>query len=531
MTKIKQIISLALSVVILALGTSACTDEKNIDLPTPPDFLDPGLGDEDDGVVAEPTTKAKIKVLFNEENKFQQVDGFGCSVSGNWCAYLFAHVKREELLDKLFTKNGLDLQFCRTDFNETYENSGSINFEWDKPFNSIPADHPSIIGDNFDDEDIYHGIQRTGQKWAMSYLRKKAPDVQFMYSAWSPPAMWKTSGKPNNGYLKPEHFADYATYLVDYFEGIYRVTGAYPAAISPWNEPNSSSASWPACGWKDQDMADFVVDYLRPELNKRGHQNVAIIVGEHAWWESGRKFVDRVLDARPEIVDMNIVIAGHGYFTGITTPKPYEKAMKAGLKVWNTETSDTSNFDPSWKDGLMNARRFHYYLAQANLNVFYWWQGSRPGGNNEALINCGTNWRAPFIDVVIPMRYYTFGHFSKYIPIGSNRYATELKVEGEDPEMQAFLDKLLISAYVDDVKNEYAIVIINDNDTKSQEVVFDIENLAIKNMQKYESIEDYQWKKVKINPSAETSSRYTTILPYSVTTLKGKLVTNNEIKE
>lgn len=100
MNKIKQITSLAFFVVVLALGTTACNDDKNIDLPTPPEFLDPGLSDEDDGVVAEPTSKAKIKVLFNEENKLQQVDGFGCSVTGGWIAYLYANLKREEILNR-----------------------------------------------------------------------------------------------------------------------------------------------------------------------------------------------------------------------------------------------------------------------------------------------------------------------------------------------------------------------------------------------------------------------------------------------
>lgn len=431
-------------------------------------------------------------------------------------------------LNRLFSKDGLGLAFCRTDFNETYGSSGTVNFEWDRPYN-LPADHSSIVTTKFDNSNpMYHLLQQTGQKWVMSHLSKKYPNINYLYSTWSPPQSFKDSKKMNNGRLMREHFQDFATYMVDYMEGIYKVCGAYPVAISPTNEPNASSASWAACGWYATDLADFIVDYLRPELNKRGHEKVAIIVGEHAWWNSGNKYVQDVLEARPEITKMNIIAAGHGYkLIGNEPPEAYEAAVKAGIKVWNTETSDTSTFDGSWKNGMNYAKKFHDYLALANINVFMWWQGARTTTNNESLIRI-TDWNIPGTDYEKPepMRYYTYGHFSKYIPIGSYRYATELKVEDADVNTQAFLDDLLITAYIDDVKNEYAIVIINENETDSKEIIFEIENLVIKNMQKYESIETYQWKKTKINPSEETSSRYTTILPYSITTLKGKIVTN-----
>lgn len=526
MTKIKYIISLAFSVLILGFGITACNDEKSVDLPTPPDFIDPGLADEDDGVVEEPTTNAKVKVLFSEENKFQEIDGFGCAIAG-WSGRLYTNLKREEVLDRLFGKNGLNLKFYRGYVCETYAKHGTLDFGWDRKYN-LPADHPSLVSDYWS---ISYDIEELGQMWALDYVRKNFPDVEVLHSSWSPLQMWKSSGNLNNGKLKREHYQDYAAYIVDFIEGMEKATGSKTSYVSPANEPNSSSASWAACGWSAEELTDFVIDNLRPELDKRGHQNIAIVIGEHAWWQNGGTMISNMIKYRPEIVKQNVIAAGHGYFTGDAKIVPYTDAVNNNLKVWNTETSSTSNYDGSWKDGMNWAKTFHTYLANGNINSFMWWAGARPTTNNESLIRLEAEIPGTYYETPEAMRYYTYGHFTKYIPIGSYRYATEVKVDGGDPSIQDFLDKLLITAYVDDVNNEYAIVIVNLDQTVSQDIIFEIENLGIKNMQKYESIETYQWKKTKINPSVETSSRYTTILPYSVTTLKGKLVTNNETIE
>ncbi|RAZ93709.1 glycosyl hydrolase, partial [Klebsiella oxytoca] len=56
------------------------------------------------------------------------------------------------------------------------------------------------------------------------------------------------------------------------------------------------------------------------------------------------------------------------------------------IHLWNTETSSTDTYDPSWKNAMQWATTFHNYLAVSNLNAFIWWAGARPCTNNEALI-------------------------------------------------------------------------------------------------------------------------------------------------
>lgn len=503
--------------VALFLGMIACQDDKSVYLPEPQWQKESGEDDEDDGVVAEPTTDARIKVLLSKENRRQVIDGFGCAFAG-WADRLYANTAREDVLDRLFGKDGLNLSFHRGKINESFGNSGAIDFGWDRVFD-LPADHPSII-QNFWSETADR--EERGQLWLFSHMKKKHPDVKTYYSTWSPPKIWKSAGNVVGGSLKKENYQDFAEYMVDFVEGIHKTTGVYPYAISPTNEPNTGGTSWAGCRWLEKDLADFVVDYLRPALNKRNHQDVAIVVGEHAWWNTGGTYVDNVLKARPEIVNCNIIASGHGYFSYDGTKlNPYTGAVNAGLKVWNTETSDTSNYDGSWKDGMKWATLFHYYFTKVNLNAFIWWAGARPVQNNESLIRLEEELPGTFYHKPEPMRFYTFGQFSKHIPANSERVEIEMIVEGNGSN--STLDQLLVSAYVHEESKKFVVVIVNNSGAELSELIIDLENLGIKNMQKHESNETHQWIKTKVNPSKTTATRYVKISPNSVITITGTM--------
>ena len=110
-----------------------------------------------------------------------------------------------------------------------------------------------------------------------------------------------------------------------------------------------------------------------------------IIFGEHSWWKAGVTFLENGLKACPDLVNSNIIAAAHGYtLIGNTEFVQSPLCAENNIHLWNTETSSTDTYDPSWKNAMQWATTFHNYLAVSNLNAFIWWAGASPCTNNEA---------------------------------------------------------------------------------------------------------------------------------------------------
>lgn len=521
--KLKYILFSAFSCLLL-LGNVSCSDEKTY-IPDPIEQNNNGQSDndDDDGVVSETTTDARFKLDFDmtkKENVYQEIDGFGCAFA-EWSHRVLNHTQREKVIAELFGKAGLELNFMRGEPFPHYKYDAATDtpdFGMDREYNVRPDD-PTMLEDYWGGEMPELSVQ-LGQMWITDQLARRYPNVNIIYSTWSPPSALKTTGLATRGKLLPEKYQAFADYLVKFVQENQRKFGTVPYAISPTNEPNTSSASWSACGWTGAEIAKFIVDNLRPSLDKAGYKEMKIIVGEHSWWGSGATLVKQALDANPELVNCNVVAAGHGYFTSDTAIKTYDAAEAAGVKVWNTETSNTSTYDGSWADAMKWATTFHTYMTKGNLSAFIWWAGARPCTNNESLIVLEES--LPSTTYWKPLRYYTYGHFTKHIRPGSWRVAVE-KLSDNGTGSQAILDAMYASGYVDVDEGTFTIVAINPDKNKDLETIIDIDGYEIENMQFYVSSEDAQWVKSKINPSEQTRTRYVKIPKFSTVTITGKI--------
>ena len=186
------------------------------------------------------------------------------------------------------------------------------------------------------------------------------------------------------------------------------------------------------------------------------------------------------------------------------------------IHIWNTETSSTDTYDPSWKNAMQWATTFHNYLAVSNLNAFVWWAGARPCTNNEALIKLeealpGTNYERA-------SRYYSYGQFTKFIPEGSRR--VDVKTIAPENDEEAFPKELLMTAYVKD--DTYTIVLVNNSTSKAFETKLEIEGKEFQTMIAYTSDEGVKWQRKKVNPSL-SGLRAITVPKFSVVTITGKM--------
>ena len=513
----KKIYSLLFIALFLFLGYSCddgSLDHSDVYIPDPVEE-----NFEDDGIAPEPTTTAVIKMKIGEENKHQVIDGFGCAFCG-WSHRIWNTMQRDAVMEDLFGKSGLALNIFRGEVFPSYCNpeTGDIEFKMDRNFMLRPDD-PSMINNywrNYNGEECGEQMQ-LGQMWLVDHINKKFKDVKFFFSVWCPPVVWKSNGKLNGGSLKTDYYEDYAKYLMDFVDAYEKGLGIDIYAMSGWNEPDvlSSMGGWASCSWSVDQMAKFVLENLRPEMDKRGYSDMKLVYGENAWWSWATKHINSSLEKYPELANQNMITAGHGYSTTDASIAPFEQAEKHNLHIWQTEISDDKDRKETWPDAMKWAKTFHSYMANGNVSGFVWWAGARPcstTGENliqlEEALPSTTYYRVP--------RYYTFGQYTKYIEPD----AVRVDVEAVSSEADKLPEELLVSAYIKD--DTYTIVLVNASEKESFSTLVEIEGVGFQNMRTYTSSENVKWQQKKINPSS-SGLRAITVPKYSVVTVTGKI--------
>ncbi|MDR1883369.1 MAG: glycosyl hydrolase [Prevotella sp.] len=499
---------LALAIFCLFMACS-CNDgslsHENVNIPDPVEG-----SDEDDGFSPEPVTTAVIKLQTGAEHEHQIIDGFGCNFAG-WANVTYLHMQREAILDDLFGDNGLRLNICRGAIYEHFENPDTkeINFGMDREYN-VPPNYPPLL--NIWNNDNQGAMtNQLAQMWLTEYMSKKYKDVRYIFSAWTPPAQWKTGSSVN-----PDKFKEIAGYMVDFIKAYTGKIDFKIYAVSPTNEPLTGGTGWGGCRWTDAQLGKFVHEYLRPAMDKDGFDDVKIILGEYPWWNLGRTYLNGILDKYPDILNDNIIAAGHGYSTSDVNIVPYDRYEEQGVQVWQTEVSDDRKRDETWDDAMRWAKTINTYLTVANTNAFLWWAAGRHcSSTGENLLQYDPD-VFPGTGYYKVSRYYTLGHFSRYIPEGGRRVDLQAIPSGND----TFPAELQMSAYVKD--DAYTIVLVNSSKTESFSTLLEVEGQVFNSMVAYTSDENVKWLRKKLNPSL-TGLRSVTVPKYSVVTITGKI--------
>jgi len=111
-------------------------------------------------------------------------------------------------------------------------------------------------------------IPTTRENWSLALAtaqKAKSLGLIIFASPWSPPAEWKTNGNDAGtyngveGFLKPEHYGDFANYLND-FVLYLRNNGVELEGISLQNEPDYV-VEYTGCTWTTTQMTNFLKNY------------------------------------------------------------------------------------------------------------------------------------------------------------------------------------------------------------------------------------------------------------------------------
>ena len=125
---------------------------------------------------ARSTLGADVVLQWNNEE--QTIDGFGVAQAG-WSDYLYAHRKRQEIMDVMFGQDGLRLSILR---GEVFPHYDETTFNMDEDIN-LSLDDPFFdIDFNRDENRVAEGIaQRNGQLWIMKKAKQEYGVDKLIY--------------------------------------------------------------------------------------------------------------------------------------------------------------------------------------------------------------------------------------------------------------------------------------------------------------------------------------------------------------
>jgi glucosylceramidase len=285
-----------------------------------------------------------ITIEVNDAVKYQQIDGFGASITDS-SAWLLSQkltaAQRNTLLKQLFdAKQGIGLAILR-------QPMGSSDFSLaDYSYDDMPPGET--------DPELKHFTIDRDRQYILPVLREALavnPKLKIIASPWSPPGWMKTSGSMIGGTLLPSAFAPLARYFVRFVQS-YEAAGVPIFAVTPQNEPRNIPADYPGMGMTAEEQATFVREYLGPAF-RDAHLKTKIMIFDHNW--DMIDFPDTIL-SEPRAAEFSAGTATHCYGGGPEAQSKLHDHFSA-RGIWLTECSGGE-----WQKGNL-------LVAQASLII------------------------------------------------------------------------------------------------------------------------------------------------------------------
>lgn len=372
-------------------------------------------------------TTPKPEIIVNSTITAQEIDGFGaCFNELGWLSLSkLTPETREDIMEELFFPGvGANFNICRmpigaNDFSRDWYSYNETNGDLEMENFTVANDLQTLIP-------------------FIKNAHKYYPDLRIWASPWSPPSWMKynkhyacsytgeqTDKKYRNGLPSDKtgkegtdmfiqeapYLQAYALYFSKFIEA-YRQQGINIAAIMPQNEFNSCQI-FPSCTWTASSLANFIGNYLGPEMEK---QHVDILFGTME--RANESLIDTILsneECLPYIKGIGFQWAGKGAISNIHKRYP-------DIKLYQTEQEcgDGSN---SWAGAVYSWNLMRHYLNNGTSAYMYWNISLEKGGISR------WGWAQNSLIVVDPEQktfnysneYYVLKHVSHYVQPGAKR--------------------------------------------------------------------------------------------------------------
>ncbi|GAA0671105.1 glycoside hydrolase family 30 protein [Rheinheimera tangshanensis] len=217
----------------------------------------------------QPLNKELPLLQLKAEQQFQQMDGFGYTLTGGSAMHLMGLTaeNRNALLQELFGAQGLAVSYLRISI-------GASDLD-PEPFSY------NDLAEGQQDPELKQFSIKPDEKYLIPVLKQILainPKIKLLGSPWSPPAWMKSNNSTIGGELLEQHFGSYALYFVKYIQAMQQ-QGIHLDAVTVQNEPLHPGNN-PSLLMHARDQANFIKNHLGPAFKKAG-LDTKIIIYDH----------------------------------------------------------------------------------------------------------------------------------------------------------------------------------------------------------------------------------------------------------
>lgn len=362
--------------------------------------------------------EADLDITINENHSYQQMDGFGASMTDS-SAWLIGtrlgEAERRALLVDLFSpRQGIGISAMRLPMGASDFTSGPHYSYDDMPSGQADPDleHFSI------EHDMAYIVP------VMKEILQINPELTIIASPWSVPGWMKTTDSLIKGSLLPEYYDAYAQYFVQFIQA-YQAEGIPIYAITLQNEPYFEPNNYPGMRIEPEDAAILVKDHLAPAFDEAG-LDTKILIWDHNWdkWEYPLTFLEDI-DAKSQIDG----IAFHCY-AGTVLAQSIVHNAHPDQDLYFTECSGgawVSSFADGLRDDMKNltigaTRNWARTVIKWNLAL-----DTTHGPHNGGCVNCDGLVTIDAEAGAVTQNnfdYYSIAHASKFVRNGAFRIAS-----------------------------------------------------------------------------------------------------------
>lgn len=358
-------------------------------------------------------------ISVNENETYQQMDGFGFSLTGG-SAQLINNMSsgaRSSLLNELFG-NGADevaTSYLRISIGASDLDATVFSY------NDLSAGQTDVNLDNFSiNPDQANLIPVLQEILAIN------PNIKILATPWSAPVWMKTNQNSVGGELRSEYYGTYANYFVKYIQAM-QAAGIVIDAITVQNEPENPFNN-PSMVMSASQQIDFIANHLGPAFAS-ANISTKIIAFDH----------------NPDNTNYPIAVlnnaAANSFIDG-SAFHLYAGQINNLSLVHNAHPDKNIYFTEQWIEAPGNFPediRWHFRELMIGAprnwskNVLEWNLAANPNNGPFTQGGCTECLGAITIDgnnVTRNSAYYIVAQVAKFVPVGSNRigsnYLTDL---------------------------------------------------------------------------------------------------------
>jgi glucosylceramidase len=361
---------------------------------------------------ASSSTRPTVEV--NDAARYQPIDGFGFAITGGSAQLLMRMDpdKRHALLQELFAPSGegIHSSYLRVTIGSSDMNARVYSYD-DLPEGQTDAAmaHFSLAPDKAEVIPVLQEILAIN------------PHIQILASPWSAPPWMKTNGKVKGGTLKPEFYQAYADYLVKYVQGM-KAEGIPIDTITVQNEPLNPKNTPSMVLFAEQEGA-FIAGNLGPAFARAGITTRILLYDHNPDVPSYALSILADPDASKYVDGTAFHLYGGDASILATVHNEYPNK-----NLYLTEQAITASAHEPL--GIAASIGFAMVGGTRNWcrNVLLWNLAADPDNgphtNDGGCTGCQGAVTLDGNQVTRNLAYYTVAHFSKFVPSGSVRIAS-----------------------------------------------------------------------------------------------------------